>query len=134
MKTVEARGNRLTLGRGECDIRVKSPSCSRTHAILSFIPDLGLVLQDLGSTNGTLLNGMKTTRSLIREGDTIQIGEISISILAFYSDEQVRNSGTKHLSKSDEARLAEEGILLGWPHAIKCGPREKQEEWELLRG
>jgi pSer/pThr/pTyr-binding forkhead associated (FHA) protein len=46
---------------------------SRRHA--SFALDAGgLTLTDLGSTNGTLVNGQKVSKASLKIGDIIQIG------------------------------------------------------------
>lgn len=50
------------------------PSVSRNHATLSVGPG-GSELKDLGSTNGTFVNGMKLSAAVaLRPGDTVQFG------------------------------------------------------------
>lgn len=46
---------------------------SRRHAKLSLAPN-GLLLEDLGSTNGTLANGVKIDRTFLKAGDVFKIG------------------------------------------------------------
>jgi len=46
---------------------------SRRHAGLTPVPG-GLAVQDLGSTNGTMVNGQKVGSATMRPGDTLQIG------------------------------------------------------------
>ncbi|MGD9932202.1 MAG: FHA domain-containing protein [Dehalococcoidia bacterium] len=54
---VEFEGD-VTLGRGrDAAIRLADPMVSRTHASLSLRSDGALVVQDHGSTNGTIVNG-----------------------------------------------------------------------------
>jgi len=48
-------------------------SVSRRHASVTPTPT-GLILQDLGSTNGTFLNGQRTTSATIKPGDLVKIG------------------------------------------------------------
>jgi hypothetical protein len=56
-RVVEVRGRRVVLGRqDDCDIVLDDPSVSRHHAAISVRPS-GLVLEDLGSANGTQVNG-----------------------------------------------------------------------------
>ena len=43
---------------------------------------LGLHIADLGSTNGTAVNGQKTERRELRDGDEISIGRTRITYLA----------------------------------------------------
>src|SRR5262245_17553129 len=55
------------------------PSLSREHfQIENFPPACHLV--DLGSTNGTKVNGLRVERVLIREGDIISAGDSSFSV------------------------------------------------------
>lgn len=68
-------GSHLTLGRlGECDVVVDDPGASRQHARVNRT-DSGFVLTDLGSTNGTLVNGESIREHLLEDGDRITIGE-----------------------------------------------------------
>lgn len=64
----------VTLGRGEDnDIVVPDPAASRIHAVLRQEAD-GFVLADLGSANGTLVNGEVITTRHLRPGDEITVG------------------------------------------------------------
>jgi two-component system cell cycle response regulator len=71
----------VTLGRAlEADVRVNDARASRLHAriITERDAETGAVVYrvaDLGSTNGTLLNGEPVTESVIHDGDKLTIGE-----------------------------------------------------------
>jgi two-component system cell cycle response regulator len=71
----------VTLGRAlEADVRVNDARASRLHAriLTGRDPETGAAVYrvaDLGSTNGTLLNGEPVTESVIRDGDKLTIGE-----------------------------------------------------------
>ena len=68
----------LTVGRGpDCNLRFDSPGLSRTHARL--IPtDTGVQIEDLGSSNGTFLNGKRILRGEAKVGD-----ELAFDVLRF---------------------------------------------------
>jgi hypothetical protein len=69
---------RAVLGRSrECDVRLADVNVSRRHAEVREDGD-GYVLVDLGSTNGTLLNGQRIQREPLADGDTITIGSTNI--------------------------------------------------------
>jgi hypothetical protein len=71
---VALRGDRMVLGRLQgCDICLADANISRRHAELLLI-DGDWYLQDLESTNGTMLNGEPVTRARLRDGDVIEIG------------------------------------------------------------
>jgi predicted component of type VI protein secretion system len=64
-------------GRGEeCQVRPNSPMVSRQHCLLR-VGDGGVWLRDLGSRNGTLVNGRLLDRERqLKSGDQIQIGPL----------------------------------------------------------
>jgi len=64
-----------TVGRSqENDITVNDPNVSRRHARISRADD-GFVVEDLGSTNGTLLDGAPIDRERIDGGDELTFGQ-----------------------------------------------------------
>jgi pSer/pThr/pTyr-binding forkhead associated (FHA) protein len=64
----------VVLGRGEdCDVLLTDLQASRTHAKILQDGD-DYFLCDLGSTNGTFLNGVKIRERLLVNGDRIRIG------------------------------------------------------------
>jgi pSer/pThr/pTyr-binding forkhead associated (FHA) protein len=52
---------------------------SRRHASVSPAPD-GLLVKDLGSTNGTFLNGARISEATIRAGDVVKMGSTSFRV------------------------------------------------------
>jgi hypothetical protein len=64
----------LVIGRHpSCEVVVADETVSRRHAQLTF-RDGGWVVQDLGSTNGTRLNGQYVGRCRLRPGDQLGLG------------------------------------------------------------
>ena len=64
-----------TVGRSqENDIVISDPNVSRRHARLSRA-DNGFIVEDLGSTNGTLLDGAPIDRERIESGDELTFGQ-----------------------------------------------------------
>jgi len=68
----------VTLGRSTAsDIVVADPRASRTHARLE-CQEGRCVLVDLGSANGTRVNGVRVERATLTDGDTIGIGDAEL--------------------------------------------------------
>ena len=69
-------------GRGpECDVRPNSDLVSRQHCLLHITED-GVTIRDLGSVNGTLVNGRLVTAARpLSHGDTIQIGPLILEVI-----------------------------------------------------
>ncbi len=68
----------VVLGRGTTsDINLADNKVSRTHARLEHGPD-GYTLVDSGSANGVSVNGERATRTLLKPGDIIGIGDSSL--------------------------------------------------------
>ena len=71
----------LTLGRGaNAGVRVASNGIARAHALVREV-DGRLVATDLGTTNGTRVNGADITERTVEVGDTLT--------LAFYFDFEI---------------------------------------------
>lgn len=81
---IEINGNRhqisrptLVMGRStEADVRIDDPGVSRRHCeIRTGTP---ATIQDLGSTNGIVVDGQHTTRATLRDGSRIVVGSTTI--------------------------------------------------------
>ena len=65
-----------SIGRGSsCTVQIEDAMASRRHALIQRLDATSWELIDLGSRNGTLLNGKPAGRDPVRFGDHIQIGE-----------------------------------------------------------
>lgn len=64
------------IGRGkDCSIRIKEPKLSRNHCVVKCMDGI-IYVEDLGSKNGTKLNGKKIEGNIeIKEGDQLSLSE-----------------------------------------------------------
>jgi diguanylate cyclase (GGDEF)-like protein len=88
----------LMIGRGDkADLRLVDDGISRDHARI--LNENGqMVLEDLGSTNGTYCNGTRVTRQALSEGDKILLG--STTILKFSYQDQLDEAFQRQMSES----------------------------------
>ncbi|NED95434.1 DUF3662 domain-containing protein [Phytoactinopolyspora alkaliphila] len=72
------------LGRGsECDIRIDDPGISRRHVEIRVYQsgqDSQLVAVDLGSTNGTVIDGVRVPQAPVTDGSTIMLGSTVVHV------------------------------------------------------
>jgi two-component system cell cycle response regulator len=90
LHTLDAEAG-ILIGRGSrADLQVTSRSASRRHAQIRIDPLGGVVVEDLGSTNGTYLNGKLIKRYRLQDGDRLQLGPRTILKFS-YQDEIERD-------------------------------------------
>jgi hypothetical protein len=71
---VALQGDEVVVGRlAECQVRLSDANVSRRHAAFIRL-DEGWAISDLGSTNGTRVNGRTVERARLSDGDVIEIG------------------------------------------------------------
>ncbi|MCX8032684.1 MAG: DUF3662 and FHA domain-containing protein [Thermoleophilia bacterium] len=67
--------SRVLIGRSrEADFRLDDPEVSRKHALV-FWSEGEIVIKDLESTNGTMVNGRLVSSATVRPGDVVTIGD-----------------------------------------------------------
>lgn len=81
LNSIELDKPEVTIGRkSNCDIQLDDPAVSSKHARLTIEKNEYLdghddyYMEDLGSTNGTLVNDTEIERQLLKHGDEIQVG------------------------------------------------------------
>ena len=80
-------GTLKTMGRApRADFVVDAALVSRVHCRFTLRDTNELELEDLGSTNGTFVNGEKVTRATLSDGDTLTIGRVRFVVNAEAGD------------------------------------------------
>ena len=78
-----APGSIKTIGRtARAEFIVDAALISRLHCRLTADKSDQLVVEDLGSTNGTMVNGKKVDRVVLRAGDKLTVGRVVFSVKA----------------------------------------------------
>ncbi len=73
-------GRTVVVGRAvTSDVPIYDPTISRRHAELS-LTDGGVKIKDVGSSNGTFLNGARVTEAVAAENDVITFGKVAFRV------------------------------------------------------
>jgi pSer/pThr/pTyr-binding forkhead associated (FHA) protein len=93
------------VGRKEdCDLRLDHKSVSKMHCVIVKTDGL-LLLRDLGSTNGTRVNGQRVRRAALLPNDQIAFASFKFKV-AFGPDEQVAVPAAEHTQHLDAKEVA----------------------------
>lgn len=105
-RTIPVHGA-ITIGRApECNLSLDEPGLSRMHARL-MPTDNGLLLEDMGSSNGSTINGHRVLRGEARPGDEIGFDTLRFRLLGSVRHEPVTGEA---LSPAIDRK----GLGLGW--------------------
>ena len=93
LEIMDEERRRITLGEkdiiigrtSECDIQIMANNVSRRHARISYTNE-EYRIEDLGSTNGLYVNGVKVERCVLRKHDVLEIGGMKI----LFIEEKIR--------------------------------------------
>ncbi len=104
------KNKRLVIGRHkDSDLQLPHTCVSRSHAVIKSISDRCLLLEDMGSSNGTFVNGKKVSAFPLEIGDTIQIGPYELELRPRPFDQENPTCGatnTNFLTTSRAAAMA----------------------------
>jgi S-DNA-T family DNA segregation ATPase FtsK/SpoIIIE len=113
------------LGRGDSDIDLGSKTVSPTHARLDVSPSGEAVLRDLGSKNGTVIEGYRLPPALrLEAGQVVQLGAVQVSVApAAQSDlpqlGAPRRNGTVTFNRQPRSAARPGAAALRLPAAIR---------------
>ncbi len=111
----------ITLGRGEdADIRINDRWASRVNCEINQV-DGELVVRDLQSSNGTLVNGEHISECRLQRGDKITIG-MSTFILEYDGPETKLSPSPSTLKRSEEVVFEDPGATLIGRHPNNSQP------------
>lgn len=99
----------FTIGRSEdCDYQIVSSRVSRAHAEISKAAGAYL-LRDLGSTNGTFVNGQKIDQVRLSDGDLVVIADVELTYRSANGAQATHKTATQVMRQTDSNTSAEEG-------------------------
>jgi type II secretory pathway predicted ATPase ExeA len=81
LREIKLRRGNVLIGRSKlCDVQVDSTIVSRHHAIIRYTAESAILI-DLGSTNGTKVDGYPIREHRLSAGETITVGDCQIEYL-----------------------------------------------------
>jgi pSer/pThr/pTyr-binding forkhead associated (FHA) protein len=82
---ITLEGVLIVVGRHQhCDVRISSTRISRKHCCLAIDGD-AVVVRDLGSTNGTMINGSLVDVGVMHNGDELSLAHLRYRLEFFRS-------------------------------------------------
>ena len=103
-------GAAQVIGRSsECDISIASEEISRRHAQVKPSPE-GLMVEDLGSSNGTYINGKRVQNGLLKPGEELRLDNIRFLLVAPGAE----IPGTARTAAIAPATAAKKSGAAGW--------------------
>ncbi|MBZ5590152.1 MAG: FHA domain-containing protein [Acidobacteriia bacterium] len=121
---LDGSGRRFPLNEGEelmvgvaarCSVRLSALDVSRAHALLTSRNGKTIVL-DLGSTNGTFVNGKRVKEAELAPGDSLRFSSVMAQVLPATSDQ------------SGNGNLRETGVRVAGPEAGELGAKSPSSD------
>ena len=111
-RRIKVERERTVLGRSrDADIFIPDQWLSRMHAEI-LMDRGGLVIKDLGSKNGTLVNGMRIQGPTpLRKGDQLKLGDHTITVQWSVADEDTEDDIQAIGTKVFSVKTLQEGVL-----------------------
>ncbi|TET33787.1 MAG: FHA domain-containing protein [Planctomycetota bacterium] len=105
MRSYSYSRDEITIGRSsKNDLCLPDAAVSRKHALIHK-GDKGFVIEDLGSSNGTFVNGEKVTQREVGANDVIKLGN---TILFFHTSREEAEKAKAKMKDMPEATSASE--------------------------
>jgi len=120
---------KVVIGRTpECDITIDNPAISRKHAAIEYKEE-GYLLTDLGSSNGTFLNGEKITApTILKPGDVVGLAKFELLFQDTPQSEVQKMVGGLESMEStmmvDAEKMAKAFQAVGGAAPAASGPRK----------
>ena len=133
-RIVPVRG-RLVIGRGnDCDLVLDEPEMSRRHAVIENSGD-GIYLRDLGSANGTFVNGVQVRDAVLHPDDQIAFDQNRFLLEA--PSLPTRADGAQLAAETDDSTITQtmRAVPRPSPPAPQQPPndeRNKNDIWWLI--
>lgn len=94
--------NDLAIGRRSgSDIHLDDPGVSKEHAVIRTVGN-DHIFEDLGSTNGSTINGQRLTRRILQNGDVIVLGPFQLKYVNVKANAEMDYDRTLMINTTDQ--------------------------------
>ena len=101
----------LLVGRGTgAGLMLRDANASRRHAMLRALGDGTADVRDVGSANGTYVNGERIEQAIVRGGDQLQIGDTVMVVEGGDEDARSTRIGVSAVLRGDATTAATDGV------------------------
>ena len=113
-RTIRVPQGKLLIGREkDCQLRLDGDSVSRHHCVL-LLDEYALRIRDLGSKNGTIVNGSRIDReSILQQDDTVSIDQLTFEIDLGQSTNDLIIAAADAEPSFNQNALADTGMIDG---------------------
>lgn len=117
-----AKGDSLIIGRNSsCDHVIAEPMVSARHAKIKWVTN-GAILEDLGSSNGTFVNGIKIDQPTpIKEGDIIGLGSYTFTLGGRKLEKEKKKPGFSLEARGICVQIKEKKLIQGVSFTLLAG-------------
>ena len=124
LKEIPLTKERTTIGRKpHNDIQIDNLAVSGEHAVVITILNDSF-LEDLGSTNGTFVNGQPVKKHFMQTGDVVELGKYRLKYI---------NDAPQHVAQEDfeKTMILRPGAAPGAQHTLRRLPLLHRHPWHL---
>ena len=98
LKTEKLNQETIKIGKlSSSHLQLEDESVSRMHAVIEVSPTKEVSVVDLGSTNGTFVNGVRVREAFLNSGSTIGLGQSEVQFFASQEKVEIIPSAKNHL-------------------------------------
>lgn len=117
-----AKGDSLIIGRNSsCDQVIAEPMVSARHAKIKWVTN-GAIIEDLGSSNGTFVNGVKIDQpTLIKAGDIIGLGSYTFTLGGKKLEQEKKKPGYSLEARGICVQIKEKKLIQGVSFTLLAG-------------
>jgi FHA domain len=109
-RTFELKGEKTTVGRVSDNMfEIPEASVSSHHAEIH-LRGSDVLIKDLGSTNGTFVNGEKVSEAVLKPGQILRLGMVEMRLET--ADPGAAAAATKKAPMLDQTRVIPQGVKL----------------------